>query len=448
MCGIIAAFKTTKTKTPVNTSIIDQYQNQYSRGEEGFGIIRIDPKQNIEIDRACEPSKFLIDLYLKPSNMIIIHHRHPTSTHNKLDQTHPLTISHKSLKHDYQIIHNGIISNDDELHKKHLKLNFKYKTEYIDYTYYHPEGITKWNDSEALAIELALFIEKQTNIIDTKNNAAFIILQIDKKTKKAKQVFFGKNDSTSALNMYKLKQQLFLSSEGKGKAIKENILYSFKINNQSIKLKQTKIPFQKTIPITTITSNDSYHNYYNNYDHNKSKPIQKTTKIKEKTKKEKETNSTTPIPYDKTLRAYREWITDPIEEEDEKTPETTIIDKHYITQICNILITEIKTCTPSDITHKIDDSLDNQIDIIISILNDYKETLLLDQLKKEDIPHFTKQIEILMQTMSIITHLAEKTYKEKTLQEELKNINDPFDFNFDPEKKTVKPITNEKLMGF
>ena len=123
MCGLIAAFNTSNKK--VNNIIINQYQDQYSRGVQGYGIIRISDTQKVEIDRACEATKFLLDLYMKDSNMIIAHHRHPTSTDNKMDQTHPMIISNKMLKKDYYIIHNGIVSNDKELKKKHEELGFK-----------------------------------------------------------------------------------------------------------------------------------------------------------------------------------------------------------------------------------------------------------------------------------------------------------------------------------
>jgi len=431
MCRIIAAFKTTQNKSPINELIINQYQDQYQRGKEGFGIIRIDPKQNIEIDRACEPIKFLLDLTLKPSNNIIAHHRHPTSTHNKLNQTHPIAVSNKLLKYDYQIIHNGIVSNDEDLHEQHLKLKFKYNTEYTDYTYYHQEGTIKWNDSESLAIELARFIEKQSNTIGTDSAAAFIILQINKKTKKAKQFFFGKNKTSSVLNMHKLKQQLFLSSEGKGTEIKENILHSFKLNSPTIKLKKTKIPFKNITPITTTTKT-TYKSYYDDYETitPPTKTPPQTTQSQQKEPKDK-TDPQPSIPYDKTLRAYRNWIIeepeDIIELEDIINEKNTpfIINKNYITKTCGDMTKEFKYCTAQSITHKIDDILDEQLSKIVNITNNFKEILLTDQLKKEDTKHFTKQIEILMQTMSITTHLAEQIYTQTYLKENLKESQNP-----------------------
>jgi glucosamine 6-phosphate synthetase-like amidotransferase/phosphosugar isomerase protein len=176
MCGIIAAFNT--EGKAVNDFIINQYENQYSRGEEGFGIIRINEKGKVHLDRACEPTKFMMDLYTKKSKMIIAHHRFPTSTDNLIDQTHPMSISNPILDYDYLIIHNGVVRNDDELREKHLKLGFEYQTEYREVYGYsvNPTYTTKFNDSEAIAIELALFIEGKSAAIETEGSAALIAL--------------------------------------------------------------------------------------------------------------------------------------------------------------------------------------------------------------------------------------------------------------------------------
>ena len=137
MCGLLGFFnfkienKKTKKKTkpePVNSEIIDQLQDQLSRGKEGFGILMINEKNEVIVKRATEISKALLDLYMTKSNMIIMHHRNPTSSDNKLSQTHPIFVSNGSLKYDYYVIHNGMISNSDELRENHEKLGFIYNT--------------------------------------------------------------------------------------------------------------------------------------------------------------------------------------------------------------------------------------------------------------------------------------------------------------------------------
>ena len=419
MCGLIAEFNTktkNKKQKEANTFIIDQFQNQYTRGTEGFGIIRINNKQEIETDRACEPTKFLLDLYLKKSNIIIAHHRTPTSTHNKLDQTHPIITSNKQLKHDYYIIHNGMISTEENetLHKKHLQLGFKYTTEYSTIEYQSPTQ--KWNDSETLAIELALFIENKIKTIRITNQAVFIILQINKKTKKATKVLFGKNESTSNLNMNKQKNICQLSSEGPGQPIIKNLLYSFDIKDPKLKLTTQKIPFKKK------QSKTPPYNYYS------FTPYQKTI---EKTKQ------IIPQPEKNKLRNYREWVTNVTENTLDYTSLPPIINNKYTATTCKDIKDKLNTITNSDdITHIIDDELDTHTQAITEIINEYKEILLIDHLSKSEIEEYMKQIKTILFTMSIVTNITETKYEKQTRKEQ------------EEEKKEEKEETNKYKCGF
>lgn len=264
MCGIIAAFNTKQKgkAESVNDFIINQYEDQHERGNKGFGIIRIS-KNSIEIDRSTEPYKFLMDLQKNKSSMMIVHHRYPTSTQNKISQTHPILVSNKILSHDYLLIHNGIINNEEELKEQHEKIGFKYQTELTKeeiekqdkkYTYYQ-RGT--FNDSESIAIEMALYIEELSQEIKAKGSMAFIALQIDKKTKKPLKVFFGRNKG-NPLNMHKEKNILRLSSEGIGEEIKESILYSFKISDKTMKLSEEELKFvQPAISTASATFQNS-----------------------------------------------------------------------------------------------------------------------------------------------------------------------------------------------
>ncbi len=243
MCGIIGAFNTViKDKKKeinlgmVNKDIIDMYQDQYKRGQEGFGIIRIGTKFDVEVDRSCEPTKFMLDLYMKESRMILAHHRSPTSTENKISQTHPILVSNATLKFDYLLIHNGIINNSEEMKVEHEKLTFKYQTLGPKHSTAAGYDITAFNDSESLAIELALFIEKHTNTLRTRGSAAFMMLQVDKETKKAVKLYFGRDTAPLMLNMTRGK--LRLSSTGAGNEIKENILYWFNVDDEKMKMQQ------------------------------------------------------------------------------------------------------------------------------------------------------------------------------------------------------------------
>ncbi|MFA6325053.1 MAG: hypothetical protein WCX46_02385 [Candidatus Paceibacterota bacterium] len=243
MCGILGAINTNhksggkeiKAK-PVNEWILSQYEDQHKRGTEGFGIITINEKDEIKIMRATEPIKFIIDLNLNESNKIIAHHRNPTSTENKMAQTHPIIVSNGSLKYDYAVVHNGVISNDKELQKLHESLGFVYTTKEIK-SYSTTYTCENFNDTESIAIETARFIEKQTPTIGAKGSMAIIALQINKKTQKAENIFFFRNGSP--LNMSKTRGKLRLSSEGEGNAIEEDVMYNCEIKGDMKLLKRS-----------------------------------------------------------------------------------------------------------------------------------------------------------------------------------------------------------------
>jgi len=221
MCGIITAFNLGKNKEPINQYIREQLEDQKSRGMNGFGAIFINKNRTFTIRRATDPASIHVDLALNKSNMIMLHHRWPTSSENKIKQTHPIIVSNGSLTHDYLIIHNGIITNSDELKKKHEDLGFTYTTD--------PDTLKRFNDSESLAIETARYIEKQTTEMDTQGSFAFVALQVNKKTNKVENLLFGRN--TSPLNLALSWTTLKLTSEGAGDEIKPLILYKISLIN-------------------------------------------------------------------------------------------------------------------------------------------------------------------------------------------------------------------------
>ena len=251
MCGIIAAIDRSENALPVNNWIINQFEDQFARGTKGFGIINILPDKKIKVDRATEPVKFMLDLRMMESQAIIVHHRTPTSTDNKLKQTHPIMVDNGSLKYRYLMVHNGVISNDDEVKLSHEELGFCYNT----------NDDLKFNDSEALAIELARYIEGQSTELNIVGSMAFIILQISKKSNKTTKMFFGRK--FNPLNMAKTRNKIYLSSEGKGDAIQEEMLYSCKLDEE-MKLEKRKLLI-KDVPITVYpavaSSTRTYYGY-------------------------------------------------------------------------------------------------------------------------------------------------------------------------------------------
>ena len=247
MCGLIAAFnknvkkkdKTTAFAEPVNEFMIKTYENQFGRGTQGFGVIRVTEKGTLVVDRATEPVKFMFDLYRSPSDSMIVHHRNPTSTDNKMSQTHPIIVRNDSLlKHMYAIIHNGICTNAEELKPEFEKLGFKYTTETKDagtsWTGYHTKS--SFNDSESFAIAIALLIEKHETVCKARGDSAFIAVQMDLEGK-ILRVFFGRNGGV--LNMSKTRGKLRLSSAGEGQEIPDETMFGFAYNDDNMELEST-----------------------------------------------------------------------------------------------------------------------------------------------------------------------------------------------------------------
>lgn len=247
MCGIL--FAKSLDKTPVNKLIINQYQNQKSRGVEGFGVVYLEDGK-VMVERATEPLKFLLDLHPKvgtPSDMILAHHRYPTSSPNKTGQTHPILVSNDILKYNYLIVHNGIIHNSEERKKVHESLNIPYTTQIV------VNAITKFNDSESLAIDLALLFEKKIEKIESRGSAAFAGIQIDKKTQKPVTMFFGRNDG-NPLHYSRNQKTILLSSEGVGEETIPDTMTMIDLTDPKLKQKtiKLKIPYYSYIntPVT------------------------------------------------------------------------------------------------------------------------------------------------------------------------------------------------------
>lgn len=238
MCGIIGAFNFNKNKETVNENVLNILQDQIQRGKEGFGVTMIGKNNKVETMRATIPAKAILDLYMNKAKMIVMHHRMPTSSENKISQTHPIEVDNNLLKYKYLVVHNGVVRNCDKLKKEHEAKGYKYTTVRIRQWYSKEEE--EYNDSEALAIEAACYIEKQTKGLKIEGSVAFIAIQIEKETNIAKQIFFGRNDS-NPLKLSASRNKIRLSSEGEGDNIKESILYNFKLKD--FKIHKRKLEF-------------------------------------------------------------------------------------------------------------------------------------------------------------------------------------------------------------
>lgn len=440
MCGIIAGFNTTTPRAKnakatkagnINDFIINQYEDQYNRGQKGFGIIRIAKNGKVEVDRATEPQKFLLDLYMKPATMIIAHHRTPTSTENKIQQTHPMKVSNKKLKFDYYVVHNGLISNDDELKKKHEELGFEYTTKCLEYVsqYYKKDPKEKWNDSEAIAIELALFIEGKITTIRTDNSAAFVVLQVGKKTGIAQKCFFGRNGFSSALNMSKSRGTMLISSEGKGDEVKENKLYSFNVRDEKMKLDSKNIVFkkeEKKVEIETEKTVAKHHASCRCRECDAADPTKEANDSKTE-------SSVTIIPienekpkvFDKVITAVRSWIdldVDPIMDLD--LDNAVFADKRYKENLCEEFKYQLKGCSAGAIKNQISDMLDEEVEKIEELIGNFKDICQSNKIEDAERNFFLAQIATFFKSMEAITDIASEEYQKAQAIEDTAEIAD------------------------
>lgn len=267
MCGISAAFHFgARKKEPVNHEIMNTYEEQYGRGQEGFGLIRIGKlTEPVQVFRATEPIKALLDLYMNPMMMGIFHHRSPTSTKNSLGQTHPMCIEDEKLEFNYATVHNGGISNSEEMYKKHKELDFLYRTYYETWYPYKASTaravapVGKFNDSESLAVELARFLENKIEKLETEGEAAFIVLQCTKDWKPI-ALHFGRS-SGKPLNMLRGPSEMYLSSAGPGDELKEDIIYTSQIATPTLALTERPFNMKKPAIVSVYTGGYGGHDF-------------------------------------------------------------------------------------------------------------------------------------------------------------------------------------------
>lgn len=435
MCGIIAAFNTEnkvntgedkkkKKKEPiasVNEFIVNQYENQATRGKEGYGIIMIGQDKKIELKRATTEPKFLLDLYMKEASMIVAHHRMPTSSDNKLDQTHPIYVSNTILGYRYLVVHNGVVSNDNDLKDKHEKLGFKYVTEYTKY-FYQNTKTTKFNDTEALAIEIALFIEGKTKAIGTLCRSAFVVVQLEKETDKATKVFFGRKGGD--LNMSKTRGKMRLSSEGEGSEVKDLKLYSFEIGDTEMDLKSKDLIFEdyKKPEEKVAPSKEAFAKGESNIPRLPFRGIIGGKVVETKGEdpifeKDGKTHTNKCCCDECYAAAYEGPSERGLSNNIVQTEDIEIYDEKLIDSAVAAFENEIRNEKAKDIKEKTDEALENICDQISTVVIEYKDNLYYSIEMGEEENYMT-QIRIFMDTMKAISEKAEEKYKEAEEEEE------------------------------
>ncbi len=225
MCGIIYVHnpKAENAFGPV----LKRYEAQKSRGEEGFGFVTfgLETLQLSSYVRRAEEKDIKkafqeLDGAKTKANACLFHHRYPTSTPNLAECAHPILVDNKELEHIYYVVHNGVLSNEDDLKIVHNALGYEYMTEITEKQVistrngdYEFEPEVKFNDSEALAIELARFIDGKSKRIEAKGSMAFVVIQATRSGVVTK-LHYGRN-YRNPLHLEIVDDLMCLKSEGK-----------------------------------------------------------------------------------------------------------------------------------------------------------------------------------------------------------------------------------------
>ncbi|MFA6325474.1 MAG: hypothetical protein WCX46_04585, partial [Candidatus Paceibacterota bacterium] len=289
------------------------------------------------------------------------------------------------------------------------------------------------------------------NAIGTDDSCAFIVLQVEKKKNKAKRIYFGRNGFSSSLNINKTKGKIEISSEGEGKEVKENKLFSFETKDPEMKLSSRSIQFkEKEIKQTTYareTELDWRHT------HKHATPttqvlipeINKTNiTIENKTSTNEETKNTKMVELTNqekkelgipTSIEIRTWVDEDDAIEEAGYAKVIYSDAGYKTLMCKELKEKLRKATDTyDIKLEIENSLEEELDKISELIANYKDILLQTKIGEKEIDFFTEQIKNLMSTMKTMTNMGqveydtmlEKEEEEKKVEDDVRKMNDEY----------------------
>lgn len=257
MCGI--AFIMRKDGRQALRQLRKVYEKQKGRGTQGFGCVAFTDNRIDNVFRSSKESDIFRDMRDLTSTSILFHHRFPTSTPNFKEASHPIFVSNPRLQFDYYVVHNGVITNDDSLKEKHEKLGYKYTTEMSlvktsiwktlgeEYQESKVDDV-QYNDSEAMAIELAESIESNDKEVRAYGSMAFICIQCTKKTETQESsivnIFYGRN--TNPLILEDNGMYFKLSSEGNGEEIESHKLFKYNLASNIVFEKECEFGYKKT----------------------------------------------------------------------------------------------------------------------------------------------------------------------------------------------------------
>jgi predicted glutamine amidotransferase len=227
MCGICYAmnFK----GQPARDMVKQQFNKQRSRGFNGFGFVATagTPK----LCRRTDEKDIMRELKKTDAPEILFHHRYPTSTANVRNACHPFKIKGIKSKHWYYVVHNGIIQNDDELKEKHDKLSLKYKSVQED---------ERFNDSEALAHEIMLYLEGEQEALEARGSVAFICQEFDEHSRPL-NLHYCRNGGNPLRIKYHKGSSIQIASELNGKEIEQDVHYTYNYATDSFSEKPLDI---------------------------------------------------------------------------------------------------------------------------------------------------------------------------------------------------------------
>lgn len=254
MCGIVFKHNFDKKK-PVNNDILQQFDAQRKRGTQGFGLF---DGQEMHMVHAAKEDRILNWLCKYESSLILFHHRYPTSTVNVKKAAHPFSTHDYFGKTQYILVHNGSITNADELYVEHQEKGIEYQSMLQDMTF---------NDSEALMWDLTLYLEGKQKEVKAVGAMAFVILK--QVNGKLVSVLFGRN--TRPLNIRHTKDSIALSSEGEGVSILTNTMYEFnfkthKTDKTSVLLPQYQYKGPTPSLYPALPAYARHENEYESYD--------------------------------------------------------------------------------------------------------------------------------------------------------------------------------------
>ncbi len=225
MCGIVY-YKSFDGRN-VSKKVLKQYNRQRDRGTEGFGYYM--PETNRLAHNARE-HRIKRLLKREQATEVLFHHRWPTSTDNVRNACHPFSTK-DTFEHNYVMVHNGIVHNDYQLQNRHEDMGIKYVSEQAD---------GRFNDSEALLYDVALYLEGLQDKITAEGSIAFVMIENDQSGTPI-NLHFARN-SGSPLKMSFTDAILSLSSEGIGDNILPDTIYSFNYATEKLTLTPMVIP--------------------------------------------------------------------------------------------------------------------------------------------------------------------------------------------------------------